>query len=268
LHNKDFRYVTISFLALGLFVGAVFWQAWHQPNVRISHVAPHGVALIDELSLTDPDPAFVSQVNETLEGAGFWLQYYPPEAVVVPLFWALPALGYEFVIVRAHSTGWFTGDRVTIFTSEKYSPNKYYWEQLNNYVSRASIIGGDQLYFTVTPQYVWKVSQGSFPGSILIMMGCTGLANNGMADAFVKKGAEAYVSWYDPVDASRTDTATSSLVNALFEQHMTLEKAVSYTNGQISAGGSATLFGYSYVDGLGYYPVSAGNVQVSTRTLS
>lgn len=255
--GQDFWSTSITLLLLVLFLGAVFWQSFNQPVIRIDSVAPRGVALIDELSLTYPDQSFIDSVRKIVEESGYWFDYYPPEEVVVPLFWALPALGYDLVIIRAHSTGWVTGDKITIFTGEEHQKGKYYWEQVRGLVSSASTFESSQLYFTVTPQYIMKASQGKFPGTIVVMMGCTGLANGQMAAAFKEKGAEAYVAWKGQVYASRTDSATLSLLDGLFQQHMTVSEAVVYAMSQV---GEDPLFHSE----LGLYPSSAGTLQIAS----
>ncbi len=262
MRRGDSLYVLFGLLIVGVLLGVVFWQASYNSSIRIDRVAPHGVALIDELSLTDTDPGFIDELNETVHKAGYWLDYYPPSDVVIPLFWALPALGYDMVIIRAHSTGWWPGDKITIFTGERYDAGKYQWEQLNHLVFRASnSLQGGPLYFTVSPEYIWKESRGTFPGSLIVMMGCTGLINNQMASAFTTKGAKAYVGWYGPVTVQQTDSATLSLVQTLSQNHTELTKAVSYAS---NLAGQPMWYrsdnGFEYQGGLGLYPASAGTL--------
>ncbi len=230
-------------------------QASSPTRFAIDPVAPNGVALVDELALSYPNPAFVEGLKRTVEIAGFWFRYYAPSEVTVPLFWALPALGYEVVFVRAHSTGWVSGDKVTIFTSETYQKAKYYLEQVRGFVSSASTLESSQLYFTIPPQFFQEISYGRFPGTIVVMMGCNGLTNNGMAAAFNDKGASAYVGWREQVPAKRSDSATLALAQALFEKGLSMGEAVSYAMRQVG-------LDPAYKSELGIYPDPGSNVSV------
>ena len=233
--DGGFWHVTLGLVLLSLFLASIILQVTSPTRIVIDRVPANGVALIDELSSSYSDPAFVEQLRQTVEGAGFWFKYYAPADVTVPLFWALPALGYEVVVIRAHSTGWFSGDKITIFTGETYQKGKYYLEQVRGFVSSASTFENSQLYFTITPQFVQKMSQGKFPGTIVVMMGCNGLKNNQMASAFKDKGASAYVGWDEQVYARRSDLAALALVQALFEKHVALADALPYAMGQTGA---------------------------------
>jgi hypothetical protein len=88
--------------------------------------------------------------------------------------------------------------------------------------------------------------QGSFPNSVIIMMGCTGLENSDMAQAFVSKGARVYVSWANSVTPDRTDNATTALLRSL-AQGKTVSKAVSTAMGEV---GPDPI----YNSRLGFYP--------------
>lgn len=253
--RKTFVHLVVTLAALAIIIGSGFWQSWNRPVLRIDPVAPNGVALLDQLSISYPDPSFISQVKDMVEASGFWLQYYPPDEVTVPLFWALPALGYEVVIVRAHATGWVRSDKITIFTGEPYQKGQYFPEQTQGLVSTATTFDSGQEYYTVTPRFIGTHSQGRFPGTIIIMMGCTGLKSGQMASAFTSRGASSYVSWNNQVRALRTDLATLSLVQGLFQLHLPLGEALARANQQV---------GDDPVNGsqLALYPDAAAAVQV------
>jgi len=61
------------------------------------------------------------------------------------------------------------------------------------------------------------------------MMGCDGLKTNRTAQAFLNKGAEAFVSWTRKVSASHADAATLSLLQKLIIDGLTVEEAVVQT---------------------------------------
>jgi hypothetical protein len=180
--------------------------------------------MVDQLSGTTPNPSFSETATRLLVGYGYTVDYYGPGEVTVGFFRNLPSKGYGLVIIRAHSTGYgpVPGQEVSIFTSEVYTPTRYVYEQLTYQVARASLgsleeaaLGVGPLYFSITPLFVRNSMRGEFPGSIVIMMGCTGLITSEMAEAFVAKGAKVYVSWDGTVTADRTDTATFTLLRLL-----------------------------------------------------
>jgi hypothetical protein len=182
-------------------------------------------AIIDQLSGTFPDQSFNDNAKTRLVEAGYTVDYYSPEQVTVDFFRSLPSKGYGLLIIRAHSTGWISGDPIGIITSELWSANKYLYEQLSDSVD-ASKLPDNKTYFVITSKFVREAMQGTFPKSVVIMMGCTGLKDSEMAQAFVAKGAKVYVSWDKSVTADRTDNATVALLQFL-AQGNTIRQAVS-----------------------------------------
>ena len=189
------------------------YSIWYPTSPTRSR--PLTVALLDEVSAYIPDPAFTDQVMATLSSAGYKVDFYPPSSITIQLLENLPSMGYGIVIFRNHSTG-FGQDSISIVTSETYSPDKYVFEQLTGQVADVNLGIASKDFFAITPLFVREAMNGFFPGSIVLMMGCTGLANSEMAQAFVSRGAQVYVSWDKVVQAYRTDTATS-----IFWQWMT-----------------------------------------------
>jgi hypothetical protein len=175
-------------------------------------------AIVDQLSGTFPNPSFKDNATTILVGAGYTVDYYLPDQVTVDFFRTLPLKGYGVVIIRAHSTGWMTGNPITIFTSEFWRSDKYVYEQLIDRLGSANLyptLPRDQRYFVITSSFVRETMQGRFPNSVIVMMGCTGLKDSEMAKAFVSKGASIYVSWDNSVTADRTDNATIALLRSL-----------------------------------------------------
>jgi hypothetical protein len=60
-------------------------------------------AIVDHLSLTEPNPAFADRATGVLEEAGYAVDYYPGEQVTVDFYRELPSRGYEMLILRVHS---------------------------------------------------------------------------------------------------------------------------------------------------------------------
>lgn len=57
-----------------------------------------------------------------------------------------------------------------------------------------------------------------FKNTVIIAMGCDGLKYTSMAEAFVQKGAKAYISWTGDVSPSHTDQATTHLLQQLITE--------------------------------------------------
>lgn len=111
--------------------------------------SPPKAAIVDQLSLRQPNPAFVQSATATLEQAGYSVDYYPGDQVTVDFYRNLPTHGYELVVVRGHSAVprkdlalpadvpqdildrvmAAVGDDVLLFTSEPYSETAYLDEQ-------------------------------------------------------------------------------------------------------------------------------------------
>jgi hypothetical protein len=213
-------------------------------------------AIIDQLSGTFPNPSFNDNAKTILVKAGYRVDYYSPEQVTVDFFRSLPSKGYGLVIIRAHSTGWVTGHPITIITSELWSANKYLYEQLTDSVAAAKL-PDNKTYFVITSKFVRESMQGTFPKSIVIMMGCTGLKDSEMAQAFVAKGAKLYVSWDKSVTADRTDNATTALLRSL-AQGKTVGQAV---NTAMDEAGPDPI----YHSQLGFYPDDQATLVLSLQ---
>ena len=197
---------------------------------------PAKAALVDHLSLTFPNQAFVDNATAILEQAGYEVDYYPGEEVTVELYRKLPTLGYGLVILRVHSSATelqgeeLVESTVAFFSSEPYSQTKYVPEQLTNQLVVAHYPRPEpSYYFAILPEFITANTEGRFQNTIVIMMGCEGLANTAMAEAFVEKGAKAYIGWSGSVSASHTDQATIYLLTHLLTEKQTTEEAVENT---------------------------------------
>ena len=235
--------VSVSFLY-------ITWGPFWHPSVA-KQIRPQTAAIIDELSGTIPNPVFTQEATAQLIGTGFKVDYYAPDKVTIGILKQLPSKGYGLVIFRNHSTGW-SGDIIAILTSEPYSPDKYTYEQLNGQVIRARLGVANQDYFAVTPKFVRDAMQGTFPSTVVVMMGCTGLINSEMAQAFVAKGAQAYVGWEQVVMAWRTDRATLALLQLLISGKP-VGAAVATATDNVPPDPL-------YDSQLGYYPIDQGGL--------
>jgi len=226
---------------------------------RSSEPEVHKAALVDHLSLTLPNQSFADNVTEILEQAGYTVDYYPGEEVTVEFYRNLPTHNYDIIILRVHSAATvlegkeFVETPVTFFTSENYSQTRHVWEQLSGQLVLAFYTVPEPIYyFGITPKFVTTSMQREFNNSTIVMMGCEGLTNTKMAEAFIEKGAKAYISWSGSVSASHTDQATIYLLTRLLTEKQTIEQAVENTIKEV---GPDPVYNSLLI----YYPVSSGN---------
>jgi len=210
-------------------------QSEEPPAVATS--AGPRAAIVDQLSLTQPNPAFVDAVTGMLEQAGYAVDYYPGEKVTVEFFKKLPAQPHDLLILRVHSAlGRENGqpaDWVTLFTADSYHDTWYVDEQKKRQLSRVSYYEDGPPYFGIMPGFVRSSMKGNFQGSTVLLMGCDGLATDTIAKALVDKGARAVVSWDGPVTGEHTDAATEQLLRHLVTEKLTLREAVDKTTAEV-----------------------------------
>lgn len=256
-HKKKSRKALYGMAAVAVVFFCVltyfFLQSQNQTSVNQSFF--HKAAIVDHLSIHQPNPTFNQTASAILEEAGFTVDYYPGEEVTVDFFRNLPKHDYGILVLRVHSgIGVVEKDWVCLFTSERYTRSKYVDEQLAGRIMAACYQNPPEppYFFGVNPDFIRLSTKGRFQNTIVIMMGCDGLRYPTMAEAFISKGAKAYISWDKAVLASHTDEATIHLLRQLVIEKQTIEKAVSETNKEI---------GPDPLDGsiLLYYPDSANN---------
>jgi hypothetical protein len=202
-----------------------------------NHPAKSAV-IIDQLQLTQPNPEFVSNVREVMAQGGYEVDYVQGENVTVDFYRTLPQRGYDLILLRVHAgittevdaeTGEKSGtEYVSLFTGEPYDASRYSQEQLNRLGKATYTDGGDPL-FGIGPAFVEDSMDGNFGGATVVMMGCDGLRSQRTAQAFLDRGADAFVSWSKPVSAPHTDAATDKLLRRLVIDGLSLEDAVAAT---------------------------------------
>jgi len=188
-------------------------------------------AIIDQLYAFDhPNQEFIERATDTLESYGFKVDLYQGDEVTVDLYRGLPRHGYEFIIFRAHS-GLIKakGEKViktSLFTSEGYSRIKYVREQLNEELVKASVGKGYPFYFAIDSKFITRRMEGQFDDTVIIVTGCSCLALEDLAQAFIDKGASAYLAWDHTVGLDYVDDATIALIRNLSSERLTVEEAV------------------------------------------
>ena len=194
--------------------------------------------IVDQLSLSQPNPDFISSARRLLGEAGYSVEYIQGERVTVDFYRTLPQRGNDLVILRVHAgitteVDVSSGERteteyVSLFTGEAYSRGKYADEELNR-VGRATYSEGADPLFGIGPEFVRRSMEGTFDDAVIVMMGCDGLRSRTTAEAFLEKGASDFVSWSQPVSASHTDAATERLLENLLLAGLSTPEAVSRT---------------------------------------
>jgi hypothetical protein len=264
IKNRERRIATAIFLAFILLI-VVFssyftYNFLNQPQNQTTNPASSQLkaAIVDQLSLTFPNQTFIETATNILKQAGYTVDYYAGEEVTVEFYRNLPTHGYGLIILRVHSSAAelqgeeFVETPVGIFTSESYSQTKYVYEQLTDQLLMASYaMPQPPYYFGIVPKFVTSNMKGTFQNTIIIMMGCEGLNNTKMAEAFIQKGAKAYIGWKGAVSASHTDTATTRLLQHLITEKQTTNQAIENTMKEV--GPDPT-----YKSVLLYYPSKVG----------
>jgi hypothetical protein len=194
-------------------------------------------AIVDQLSLTQPNPAFVETATDLLEQAGYAVDYYPGEEVTVEFYRHLPTWGHKLIIFRVHSAqGREDGrlaDWVTLFTADSYDATWYVSEQAQHCLSRVSYEEHGPKYFGIMPGFIKSSMTADFPDTTMIIMGCDGLRSDKIAEAFVERGAKAVVAWDGLVSSAHTDAATERLVHYLLIERLTLQEAIAQTMAEV-----------------------------------
>ncbi len=203
---------------------------------------PLAAAIVDQLSLTLPNPNFVASATNILEEAGYTVDYYPGEQVTIPLYRDLPSLGYDLVILRVHSGICSEMDApdtkyLGLFSGEPYTDNKYMYEGVGKgtYVSDTFVIGDDVVdswIYIIGARFVENSMIGHFNKTVVILMGCDGLKETRTAQAFLNRGAEAVVGWTDDVSNTHTDATTLDLLKQFLLNGLTINDAVEQTKSE------------------------------------
>jgi hypothetical protein len=216
-------------------------------------------AIVDLLSLTEPNQTFTQTAAALLTKANYTVDYYGGEKVTVNFYRNLPTGGYKLIILRVHSAlGNHGQPPLVLFTSEPVDSSRYINEQLTDQL-KAVVFSpyktGDKMYFGIPPNFVRLSMKGNFSNSLIIAMGCNGLTYTDIAEAFMEKGAKAYVSWNGSVSASYTDEATTQFLQHLVNDGRTIQQAVEATIKEVGPDPA-------YDSILEYYPLGSGGYTI------
>jgi len=220
-------------------------------------------AIIDQLYLREPNPAFITQATQILESYGFSVDLWQGAQITVDSYRKLPSMGYRFILLRVHSgllvsveNGKETElDNTYLFTAENYTTNRYVTDQLTNKVSNAMMEDNSPLVFAVNSDFIKSV-KGKFDRTVVLAMGCESYKYDDLPKAFVDKGASLFIGWSNVVTLDYVDNVTLDLLNNLCSENMTLAQGISRTTNDMGKD--------PYFDSnLKYYPAESGNLTVS-----
>lgn len=225
-----FVWLAIALVLAGI-VAFVRIYPVNQPSS--DNLAESKAAIVDQLHSLQPNEAFISEITRELEDYGFEVDIYQGDEVTVDLYGRLPGYGYKFIIFRAHSgllgSEGEVIERTCLFTNEPYSETKHVAEQLSDQLAMARIDENHPWVFGVGDEFVTRSMEGEFDNTVIIMMGCSCLYIKDLAQAFIAKGASAYLAWDAAVDLDYVDKATPYLIRQLCVDKVTVAKAVAST---------------------------------------
>jgi hypothetical protein len=149
-----------------------------------------------------------------------------------------------------------------IFTNEvvtKEKVEKYFFDVVNDRLVGSFYKKGDEkngnLYFGITPCFVMLSMRWRFDKTTVIMMGCDGLKEERMAEAYINKGCKVYISWSGLVSSNYSDEATLSLLYHLLREKLPVNSAVTKTMRDMGPD-------LKYKSVMQFYPMQAGSDMV------
>ena len=240
------RWKQIVLLAAAAIVGAAALSVGLVVLRSGEPAEPLRAVIVDQLSLTFPNPDFIDSATARLEGAGYVVDYYPGEQATIDLYRTFPATDYDLVIIRAHSARFVAEregesvDEAMLFTSDLYTE-----EKVVDFERRysdgepvwafgiARYVEGGEPFLGIGPDFVEHRMEGNFDGATVILMGCDILSGEELAAAFVDRGADVVVGWDRDVSANHTDLATEHLLQLLVDDQVPPEGAVEQTMAEV-----------------------------------
>src|SRR2546427_12976699 len=150
------------------------------------------------------------------------------DEVTVNLVRLIPTGNYHFVIMWGHSG---INDMAT---TEPYSPFHHVLEQLTGEVGKYLVHGHE--YFSIAPGIVDQM-KGTLHGSVVLLMGCNTLTENGLAKSFVQKGSSMVVGWTGLVPLQVTDLFLISLFQNILQERLSIPEAFLRTSNLLGSMG-------------------------------
>jgi hypothetical protein len=225
-----FAWLFIALVIAGVVVFARVYLVGQSPAHNEGELK---AAIVDQLSSFRENEAFITNVTTELEDYGFEVDLYQGDNITVDFYGELPSYGYKLIVFRAHS-GILEGEnqtylKTTLFTNEEFDWKKHQLEVLDDQLFMASIAEGYPWVFSISPKFVSKSMSAEFDHTVVIMMGCAGIYLTDLAEAFIGKGASAYLAWDASVELDYVDNATAYLIGQLCSEKATIKEAVDST---------------------------------------
>ena len=182
--------------------------------------------------------AFVEHATADLEGAGYDVDYVPPERVTVEMYRALPRSGYDLIVLRSHAASYSEDSEqpelsetrgVALFTNEPYSTQRYVDEQRKGLVAKARQFEDADPFFALDARFVTSLMEGAFDRTTVVLLGCAGLRTPAFAEALHRRGVASFVSWSDDISAEYNALAGERLISNLAKSGGNAAKAVTLT---------------------------------------
>jgi hypothetical protein len=220
-------------IALAIAGVVVFVRIYIMGPPPVNNGGEPKAAIVDQLSSFQENEAFIGNVTKELEDYGFEVDLYQGDNITVDFYRDLPTHGYKLIVFRAHS-GILEGEeqtyyKTTLFTNEEFRWDKHQLDVLADRLFMASIAEGYPWVFSISPKFISESMSPEFDGTVIIMMGCAGIYQTDMAEAFIDKGASAYLAWDASVDLDYVDEATPYLIGQLCSENTTIKEAVDST---------------------------------------
>lgn len=252
--NKRLAILAIVLVVVVVSGFLLFQFPLQTPKVEFSFNA----AIIDQVGEAYPSsPSSVHEFNESvtnlLTKAGFSVSYHKSQSITVSFYRELAKGDYGIIILRAHAALREGETLVDFFTSEEFQEGIY-----NDVTAGSYNWTPGKSYFAITPRFVENL-EGNFPKSIIVAMGCWSLKADytEMADAFIKRGARAYIGWTEAIGLPHSDNSTVRFLQYLLADNMTINGAIAKCN---------LIHDPQFLGTLAYYPSEIGNYKLSDFT--
>lgn len=249
------RKLSIAFavIAFVIILGILYLVLPHADH----SLATRGVAIVDSFYSSDSD--FTDTAVAFLSSEDINVDVYRDENVTVELFRELPTCGYSLIVLRVHAG---LGEDITsptfLFTNEPYTDNKYPMERASKQILQGIFDLSNPVnpVFSVGPLFIDRSMRGNFNNSIIILSSCYGLHNEWLPDAFIKRGAKAFIGWNEKVSLEHADEASLVLLKAFVSENMTISNATAKVMDQVGSD-------EAYDSKLLYYPNDSGHLKLS-----
>jgi hypothetical protein len=254
--KKGLPWFAWLFIALAIAGVVVLVRIYPMGQPSPDNLGKPRAAIVDQLYNLQPNEAFIANVTTELEEYGFAVDLYQGDVITVDFYRELPTHGHKLIVFRAHSGILVRGDfyipKTVLFTNEEYSTGAHPTEQAFERLLIGAAGPGQPIMFGITAGFVTRSMKGRFDDTVIIIMGCGGIYWTDLAQAFVDKGASAYLAWDSNVLLPYVDEASLYLIGQLCSEKATIKEAVDSTM-QVEG------LDPEYEAELQYYPSVTGN---------